>query len=190
MYTNTLQETGAANYTGLLYHGYDYSKTTSWASSDRGHSPEIWDRAVGWYMMALVDVIETLPTTPSAAASARSTLLAQLQTLAPRVIKAADPTSGVWWLVITQPGRSGNYFESSGAAMFVYAVLKAVRLGYVSDSDGSIVAGAKKAYDYIVKNFVVDNGDGTMNWLKTVSVGSLSTTGDYAVCLCTLWRER
>src|SRR4051812_22470435 len=129
MYQNTLQQPGAANYTGLLYHGYDYSKTAVWASPDRGHSPEVWDRALGWYSMALVDGVEIFPTnTPG-----RTTLLNILQDLAPKIRDAADPTSGVWWLVITQPGRSGNYFESSGSAMFVYSLLKGVRLGYIPD---------------------------------------------------------
>ncbi|KAF9028899.1 glycoside hydrolase family 105 protein [Hymenopellis radicata] len=172
MFSNTLQEEGAANYTGLLYHGYDYSHTAVWASADRGHSPEIWDRAMGWYMMALVDIIELWP-------GDTSVFLGLLRTLAPRVIDAADPESGVWWLVMTQPGRKGNYFESSGAVMFVYSILKGVRLGFLDDSDGSLVKGATKAYAYIVDNWVVENSDGTMNWLNTVSVGSLDGNGTF-----------
>ncbi len=164
MFQNTLQEEGAANYTGLLYHGYDYSHIASWASPDRGHSPEVWDRAMGWYMMALVDILEIYP-------KDKSIFLEHLNTLVPRVRDAADPDSGVWWLVMTQPRRAGNYFESSGSAMFVYAILKAVRLGYVVDMNGSIVKAATKAYQYMTKNWVVDNGDGTMNWLNTVQVG-------------------
>lgn len=172
MFQNTLQEEGAANYTGLLYHGYDYSHTASWASTDRGHSPEVWDRAMGWYMMALVDILEIYP-------KDKSIFLEHLNTLVPRVRDAADPDSGAWWLVITQPRRAGNYFESSGPAMFVYAMLKAVRLGYVADRNGSIVKAATKAYQYMTKNWVVDNGDGTMNWLNTVQVGSLDGNGTF-----------
>ncbi|KAK0235179.1 glycoside hydrolase family 105 protein [Armillaria nabsnona] len=172
MFQNTLQEEGAANYTGLLYHGYDYSHTASWASPDRGHSPEVWDRAMGWYMMALVDILEIYP-------KDKSIFLEHLNTLVPRVRDAADPDSGVWWLVMTQPRRAGNYFESSGSAMFVYAMLKAVRLGYVADRNGSIVKAATKAYQYMTKNWVVDNGDGTMNWLNTVQVGSLDGNGTF-----------
>jgi rhamnogalacturonyl hydrolase YesR len=166
MYDNTIQRAGSANYSGLLYHGYDYSHSMSWASSDRGHSPEIWDRALGWYMMALVDTLDVFPTSHSG----RQQLLIILQTLAPRVVAAADATSGVWWLVISQPGRAGNYFESSGAAMFIYSLLKAVRLGYVSDSNGSIVKAAKKAYSYTLNNWVKTNTNGTMDWYGTVSV--------------------
>ena len=156
MYANTLQEE-----TGLLYHGYDYSHTASWANADRGHSPEVWDRALGWYMMALVDVLEIYP-------KDNSVFLEQFQTLAPRVVAAADKDSGVWWLVMSQPGREGNYFESSAAAMFVYSILKGVRLGFLNDLDGSLVVGAKKAYQYIIDNWVVAKSDGTFDWLNTV----------------------
>ncbi|KAF7377614.1 Cell wall glycosyl hydrolase [Mycena sanguinolenta] len=176
MFENTKQLPGAPNNTGLMYHGYDFSHTAVWASPDRGHSPEVWDRALGWYVMALVDVLELAP--PNSGAL-KATLLRILNVLAPNIRDAADPTSGVWWLVITQPGRALNYFESSGASMYIYALLKAVRLGYVQDADGSIVAAMKKAYNYAVENWVIPNSDGTMSWNNTVSVGSLGSTGDY-----------
>jgi len=181
IYNNTLQHANALNaetgevYTGLLYHGYDYSKTASWASDDRGHSPEVWIRALGWYMMALADMLEIAP------AAYQPIFVKYLQDLAPKVIKAADPNSGVWWLVMSQPGRKGNYFESSGAVMFVYGILKGIRLGALEDADGSLLAGATKAYKYIVNNWVVDNGNGTMNWLNTVRVGSLDQDGSFEV---------
>ncbi|KAG5652545.1 hypothetical protein H0H81_004606 [Sphagnurus paluster] len=175
MYENTVQNATAPNNTGLMYHGYDYSHKQAWASADRGHSPEVWDRAMGWYTMALVDVLEIIPSTNPG----HSTILNILQTLAPRIRDAADPVTGAWWLVVTQPGRTKNYFESSGTAMFVYALLRAVRLGYLPDADGTIVTAAKKAYQYITANWVVASADGTMNWLNTVIVGSLDTTGDF-----------
>ncbi|KAK7683392.1 hypothetical protein QCA50_013654 [Cerrena zonata] len=178
MHNNTIQTTATPNhtFTGLLYHGYDYSHTTVWADPDRGHSPEIWIRALGWYSMALVDALSIIPTSHPG----HNIILSYVHTLFPRIVSAADPTSGVWWLVMTQPGRAGNYFESSGSAMFVYSLLKAVRLGYLSDTDGKIVAAAKKAYQYMVENWVVDHGDGTMDWKNTVQVGSLNTDGSFA----------
>ncbi|KAF8994067.1 glycoside hydrolase family 105 protein [Cyathus striatus] len=175
MYENTAQNATAPNNTGLLYHGYDYSKKTVWASPDRGHSPEVWDRALGWYSMALVDVLDILPES----SEGQTLVLNLLRTLVPHIRDAADKDSGAWWLVITQPGRAKNYFESSGTSMFVYSLLKAVRKGWISDADGSIVKAAKKAYNYAVNNWVVANADGTMGWLNTVVVGSLDTTGDF-----------
>ncbi|KAJ6598448.1 glycoside hydrolase family 105 protein [Mycena vulgaris] len=177
IFDNTHQNSTAPNNTGLLYHGYDFSHTAVWASADRGHAPEVWGRAVGWYAMALVDVIEQAPATSG---QLKPTLLNILNVLAPKLRDAADLTTGVWWLVLTQPGRALNYFESSSAMMFVYSLLKAVRLGYVADPDGSIVAAAKKAYNYALANWVVANSDGTMDWKNTVSVGSLSGNGTFA----------
>lgn len=122
-------------------------------------------------MMALVYVIEMAPANSG---ELKPTLLRILNVLAPRLRDAADPTTGVWWLVLTQPGRALNYFESSGVVMYIYSLLKAVRLGYVADPDGRIVDAAKTAYDYAVTNWVVPNSDGTMGWLNTVSVGGSS----------------
>lgn len=119
--------------------------------------------------MALVDVLDILP----ASHYGHDVLLHILQTLTPHIRDAADRMSGVWWLVITQPGRAGNYFESSGSAMFVYALLKAVRLGRVQDPDSSILAAAKKAYGYMVQNWVIPDFNGTMSWNNTVVVGPI-----------------
>lgn len=125
--------------------------------------------------MALVDTIELVP-------SSQATKLKKiLASLVPPLVAAADPTSGVWWLVMSQPGREGNYFESSGTAMFAYSLLKGLRKGYISDSNGSVLAAAKKSYKYMVDNWVVEKSDGTFDWLNTVSVGSLSGAGDYDV---------
>lgn len=169
MFQNTIQNATAPNNTGLMYHGYDFSHKASWASADRGHSPEVWDRALGWYSMALVDILDIIPKSDPGYAS----ILSILRTILPHVRDAADPTTGVWWLVITQPGRQKNYFESSGSAMFTYAMLKAVRMGYLSDTDGRYVAAAQKAHQYMVNNWVIPNPDMTMGWTNTVVVREL-----------------
>ncbi|EJD07837.1 Six-hairpin glycosidase [Fomitiporia mediterranea MF3/22] len=172
MYENTVQVPSDANYTGLLYHGYDASFTAVWASPDRGHSLEVWDRALGWYFMTLVDLLDFVPVQKTL----HTTALKQLQTLAPFLVAQADP---VWWLVITEPGREGNYFESSAAAMYVYSLLKGLRLGFLDDPDGGILAVAKAAYKYMLDHWVVDNGDGTMDWKGTVIVGTLDGAADF-----------
>ena len=140
---------------------------------------------MGWFTMALVDTLQLISSPRSNHTSALHSLLhSQLNTLVPRLAALTSSTPPVWWLVITQPGRPGNYFESSGACMYAYALLKAVRLGYVQDKDGKIVHAAKRAYEYITSHFVVDNGDGTMGWTGTVKVGSLDTDGSFEVrCL-------
>ncbi|KAF8977496.1 glycoside hydrolase family 105 protein [Cyathus striatus] len=132
----------------------------------RGHSPEVWDRALGWYSMALVDVLDILPES----SEGQTLVLNLLRTLVPHIRDAADKDSGAWQKTISR---------AVGTSMFVYSLLKAVRKGWISDADGSIVKAAKKAYNYAVNNWVVANADGTMGWLNTVVVGSLDTTGDF-----------
>lgn len=112
--------------------------------------------------MALVDTLDIAP--PDSRLS--KTLLHILRYLGPRTIASADE-SGAWWLVITQPGREGNYFESSGTAMFIYAIFKGIRKGYLEDLNGKLLEGARKGYQYMVDNWVTANGT-LMDWQNTV----------------------
>lgn len=128
-------------HSGLLAHGYDASGTAVWAAPGSGASPHVWDRALGWYLMALVDTVELLSPSPTGSGTGeyRSPLLEKYQSLAKAVIAAVDPVSGAWWQVMDEPGRDGNYIEASGSAMFTYALLKGARLGYLDvggDSGG------------------------------------------------------
>ncbi|KAJ6476229.1 Six-hairpin glycosidase-like protein [Mycena sanguinolenta] len=163
---------------GLLVHGYDDSKTAVWADPVTGASPHVWGRSLGWYTMALVDTLEILsaPLHPAEWAL----LHTRFGQLADAVRAAVDPASGAWWQILDQPGRAGNYIESSGSAMFVYALLKGVRLGYLqNDSKTKYTDVASRAYEYIVDTFVVDNGNGTLGYNGTVTVCSLNSTASY-----------
>lgn len=108
-------------------------------------------------------------------------LIAYLQGLAPALAASADPNTGVWWLVMQEGGRSGNYFESSGASMFVYSILKGIRKGYLDKQ--TFFPVAQKAYNYITDTFVKTAANGTANWEGTVVVGSLSGNATFEVCL-------
>lgn len=170
--------------TGLLRHGYfdlaasNLTTVPVWADTKTGASPEVWDRAVGWYVVALSDMLAPPDNIPKRH-PAYATLLAQYRSLVPALARNADPVTGAWWLVLTQPGRSGNYIESSGSAMFVYAMLKSVSAGLVHDHDGIIVKTAKRAYEYLVDTFVIKNSNGTLSWNGTVVVGSLDRDGSF-----------
>jgi unsaturated rhamnogalacturonyl hydrolase len=113
--------------TGLLYHGWDESKRERWANKETGVSSQFWARAMGWYMMALVD---TLPFYPEDDPG-RKQLIAQLELAAAAVLRYQDTASGLWYQVIDQGRRKGNYLESSASCMFVYALAKGVRRGYL-----------------------------------------------------------
>ncbi|KAI9039793.1 cell wall glycosyl hydrolase YteR [Aspergillus affinis] len=173
------------NSTGLLVHGYDGSKTAVWASSLTGASPIVWDRSLAWYFMTLVDMLELLKLKGSpGAAEQRYTryLRGRLSALADSVMAVADTNSGCWWQVMTAPGQEGNYIESSGSAMFTYALLKGVRLGLLDServSGSKIVELASKCYGYMVNEFVVEEGDGTLGYNGTVAVCSLNSSATY-----------
>jgi len=151
--------------TGLLYHGYDESREQKWANKTTGQSPNFWDRGIGWYAMALVDVLDYLP----AGNPHRAELIKDIQRLAPALAKYQDAKTGTWSLVMGQEGRKGNYAEASGSSMFVYALAKGARMGYL---DKKYAAVAKKGYDGLLKSFVATE-NGALAFNGTVSVGGL-----------------
>lgn len=159
----------------LLAHGYDESKKAVWADPVTGASPHVWDRAVGWYFMALVEVLQVYPKELAGYAK----LKGYLTTLAEGVKKAQDQAGG-WWLVMDEPypGMKGNYIESSGTAMFTYGYLKGVRTGLL---DAAYRDTAVKAYDLMVQKFVKQEANGTLSWEGTVEVGSLNKDASYEV---------
>lgn len=166
---------------GLLVHGYDASLTAVWANPVTGASPIVWGRSLGWYFMSLVDTLEIL-SGASAMQSYVIQLLDKFDALASAVIQAVDPNTGAWWQVVDQPGREGNYIESSVSAMFTYGLFKGARLGYIPSNQTALAQTiAEKAYEYLTETFVVYETDGTLGWNGTVSVCSLNSTATYEV---------
>jgi len=157
-----IEKHGRDGKTGLLYHGWDESKNEKWADKETGHSPNFWARAMGWYGMALVDVLEH--------DRGRKELVDILRRYAAAIVKVQDPASGCWWDILDKPGAQGNYLEASASSMFVYVLAKGVRLGYLPES---YLGPAKKGYDGIVKKFLVMGSDGATNLEGTVSVSGL-----------------
>ncbi|ROV96737.1 hypothetical protein VSDG_05548 [Cytospora chrysosperma] len=164
---------------GLLVHGYDASLTAVWANSMTGASPHVWGRSLGWYFMALVDTLEILPRASSTSETIE-VLVEKFRSLAAAVIQAVDPVTGGWWQVMDMPGREGNYIESSGSAMFTYALLKGHRLGYLKDNVTAIAPViARRAYEFLTDTFVVQEINGTLGYNGTVTVCSLNSTASY-----------
>ncbi|KAL1864569.1 hypothetical protein Daus18300_007584 [Diaporthe australafricana] len=167
---------------GLLVHGYDESRKASWASGKMGASGIVWGRSLGWFMMGLVDTLEILDTAPArgGATAAAEPLLNMYQTLAAAVMRYADRFSGGWYQVVDQPGRRGNYVESSATAMFSYALLKGARKGYLAAGHvhPAQVAG-RAAHDLLAREFVTREANGTLSWNGTVAVCSLNSTATY-----------
>src|SRR5205085_2984371 len=152
--------------TGLLYHGWDESRKQRWADPATGHSPNFWGRAMGWYAMALVDVLDYFPKDHPK----RNELLSILKRTASAIEKFQDPKSGLWYEVLDKGSAEGNYLEASVSSMFVYALAKSVRQGYLPDSYLKV---AQRGYEGILKQFIETEQSGQVNLKGTVSVAGL-----------------
>jgi unsaturated rhamnogalacturonyl hydrolase len=151
---------------GLLYHAWDESKQQKWADKTTGRSPHFWGRAMGWYAMGLIDVLEYFPKDHPR----RAELISILNRSAAAIEKVQDRQSGVWWDILDLPTRKGNYHESSSSAMFVYAIARGVRERYLPEKYMKIAA---KGWAGIKKEFVKVNAQFQADWEGTVSVSGL-----------------
>lgn len=152
---------------GLFYHGYDAARRQEWADKQTGLSQCVWGRAMGWYAMGIVETLEELPQDHPK----RAELVTLFQELADAVAKVQDPQSGVWYQVLDQQDREGNYLESSASAMFVYSFAKGVRLGLLDRKHSDT---ARKGWQGILSQFIeTDPAAGTINLTDTCQVAGL-----------------
>jgi unsaturated rhamnogalacturonyl hydrolase len=155
--------------TGLLYHGWDASKQERWANKQTGVSSEFWARGMGWYMMALVDTLDSYPEHDPG----RAKLLYILRRDANAVARFQDKKTGLWYTMMNKPGEKGNYFESSSACMFVYALAKGVRRGYLPSGPGGSLEVAERGYKGILAHFVQTGPKGDVSLTDTVKASGL-----------------
>jgi unsaturated rhamnogalacturonyl hydrolase len=155
--------------TGLMYHGWDESRTAPWANVSTGTSPNLWARGMGWYLMALVD---TLPYVPEHDPH-HAVLLAMLRRAAAAVERAQDPQSGLWYQILNKPGEKQNYIESSSVLMFTYAFAKGARLRYLPKPYGIAAARAWKAARF---RFIRTTASGEVKITGTVTHIALGTS--------------
>ena len=151
---------------GLYYHAWDESKEQRWANKTDGKSPHVWGRAMGWFAMALVDVLDFLP----ADHPGRKDVLNVADKMAQAVEKYQDKSSGVWYQVMDEPTREGNYLESSASSMFTYFLIKGVKRGYI---DKKYMATAKRGYEGIIKRFIKVDDQGQTHITEVCSVAGL-----------------
>lgn len=120
--------------TGLLFHAYDESGAQPWAQPDTHHSSYFWCRSIGWYGMALVDVLEHMPKKHPY----RPKLIALVRQLARAYAKYQDPKTGLWYNVVDKADTPGDWLETSGSSMYVYMLEKAIQRGYISSHYQSV----------------------------------------------------
>lgn len=160
---------------GLFRHACDVSKREKWADKETGQSQHCWGRALGWYMMAIVDDLDFIPQHEPG----RDTVLVILNHIAETLKKYQSP-EGLWYQVMDKSGDPGNYLESSCSAMFVYSLFKAVRKGYIPSS---YFAVARKGYEGILNEFIKVDDNGLVSITKACAVAGLGgknyRMGDY-----------
>ena len=152
--------------TGLLYHGWDASKEQAWADPVTGCSRHFWGRAMGWFMMALVDVLDFLP----AEHPEYPRIIAHLADAARAVANVQDARIGLWYQVLDHGTRPGNYLEASASCMFVYALAKGVRRGYLARD---YLDRARQGYDGVIGHLTEAGADGNVNLKQICKVAGL-----------------
>jgi len=150
---------------GLFHHAWDESKEQRWSDPETGLSSNYWGRSIGWFSMALVDVLDFLPDDHPE----RENIISVAQKLADGILKYQDET-GAWYQVVDQGEREGNYLEASATSMFSYFLLKGAEKGYLSEEHKQ--AGIK-AYEGILEEFIRENEDGTISLTKVNGVAGL-----------------
>ncbi|MFO1512102.1 MAG: glycoside hydrolase family 88 protein [Verrucomicrobiota bacterium] len=165
--------------TGLYYHGWDESRKHDWANPTSGTSSNFWGRGLGWYAMACVDVLDFLPKDHPG----RNEILTQFKQVAAGIVKWQDPKSGLWWQVMDQGGREGNYLEATASAMFVYALAKGLNEGYLAHAEFEPVAD--RGYLGIIQRLIKRDERGDISLTQCCSVAGLGhgRDGSYAYYL-------
>ena len=135
--------------TGLYYHGWDESKSQKWADSETGTSPCFWGRAMGWYLMALVDVLDYFPQNHPK----RNELIRIFRELSSSLINYRDPNLNLWYQVVDKGRDEGNYIETSCSLMFIYAFANGSNNGYL---DGNYYKIAEESFKSLQNNFITD----------------------------------
>jgi unsaturated rhamnogalacturonyl hydrolase len=136
---------------GLFFHGWDESKKESWVNPATGTSSNFWGRGLGWFAMAQVDVLDFLPKNHPG----RADIIALIKKTSDGIVKHQNAASGLWWQVLDQGGKEGNYLEATASTMFVYSMAKAVNNGYLSRD---YLPAILKGYNGIVTKLIRTDG--------------------------------
>lgn len=142
---------------GLLYHGWDEDKDARWANKETGMAPEVWSEGLGWYALILVETLEVFPKNHS-----QYRELADITRSLMKGLKAnQDFNSGLWYQVVDKGGQSGNWLETSGSGMFVYAMQRAVELGIISEKEyGDCI---QRGYTGLLSKARINKDDGLID---------------------------
>jgi unsaturated rhamnogalacturonyl hydrolase len=141
--------------TGLLWHAYDESGQQSWTNPTTHTSAEHWARAIGWYAMTLINVLDVIPTDQPN----RAELIKILIQLATAFEKYQDKKTGLWYQIVDKGSVPGNWLETSASSMYTYALWTGVKRGYLPKGFRNI---ALKGYKGVLTQISTDK-DGMTN---------------------------
>ena len=154
--------------TGLWYHARDAKKVQPWANPETGLSSEFWGRSIGWVPVAILEELDYFPKDHKD----RAELVRLTIDLIKAIVKFRDKESGLWYRVVNKMGQEGNWLESSCTCLYVAAICKAVKAGYL---DKSYLEIAELGYKGII-NRLKYNENGVI--IDNICVGTC--VGDYA----------
>ncbi len=159
----------------LCHHAWDSARKQPWADSQTGRSAHAWGRAEGWFMMALVDIVEIIDQRGMRSTEHEGVQIvaAMLQTLGSRLLQLQNPTDGTWQQVLDKTGAEGNYQEMTCSAMFAYSFMKAHRLGLLSKR---YAKAGRKALDGICTHYLKEDAEGLVSLTNCCAVAGLSDT--------------
>ena len=139
---------------GLYYHGLDCSKVAFWSDPDTGLSKNFWLRSIGWFAVAMADIVEI------ADSKTRDEISVILAELMEGIAKYRDPETGIYYQVVNMPKREGNYLETSGSSMIAYAMMKGARLGVLDEKYADM---GKATFDGICNRYLGFDEEGRLN---------------------------
>lgn len=152
---------------GLYYHGYDASKQMFWANKISGRSSSFWLRSIGWFFVSLIEVYEKINSK-----NEKNYLENLIKELANNLLNFQDEETKLFYQVVDQKEKTGNYLETSGSAMIAYTYLKASRLNVL---DNSFKNKGKEIFDSICKNYL-NNENGILELGNICLVSGLGPT--------------
>ncbi|MBQ8607716.1 MAG: glycoside hydrolase family 88 protein, partial [Bacteroidaceae bacterium] len=140
------------------------SKRQRWANPETGHSPNFWGRSIGWWFMAMVDILDFVPE----GHEGRDTLISYIQGLAETLPRYQR--DGLWYQVLDCPERKGNFPEASVTTQFMYAYAKAVNKGYIDKKYRDV---ALDAFNGLKKHLLKELPEGVLSLTRCCQVGGL-----------------
>jgi len=135
--------------TGLMFHAYDESGQSAWADKETKHSAEMWCRAMGWFGMTLIEVLELLPRDHPM----RPILVGQVFLLVKAWARYQDQKTGLWYQVVDKGDNPANWLETSSSSMYTYVTAMSVDRGYVEKKYASVV---QKGYAGVLTKISLD----------------------------------